>query len=222
MHGMRLTGRLLGRRLRQRAFFVFGMDVLLKLDLAETREFFAAFFALSDFHWQGFLSARLTFPQACPACCHIDAPGSALWQCLQRHGEPACSGVPWMWRCIALLPHAQTQYLSHGPACTALRPSSPCPRKRLCAASCACWVFVLTGGLGFRSISPNPKTLTPCWGRAADRLWPVAVREVQQHRAPEPAAQGPAGAADHAGGPGAHHRLPAPGPAALPQLMRGL
>ena len=40
------------------------MDVLLKLDLAETREFFAAFFALSDFHWQGFLSARLTFPEA--------------------------------------------------------------------------------------------------------------------------------------------------------------
>jgi len=53
-----------GARLRQRAFFTFGMDVLLKLDLAETREFFAAFFALSDFHWQGFLSARLTFPEA--------------------------------------------------------------------------------------------------------------------------------------------------------------
>ncbi len=53
-----------GTRLRQRAFFTFGMDVLLKLDLAETREFFAAFFALSDFHWQGFLSARLTFPEA--------------------------------------------------------------------------------------------------------------------------------------------------------------
>ncbi|KAK9845376.1 hypothetical protein WJX81_004833 [Elliptochloris bilobata] len=50
-------------RLRQRAFFTFGMDVLLKLDLAETREFFAAFFALSDFHWQGFLSTRLTFPE---------------------------------------------------------------------------------------------------------------------------------------------------------------
>ena len=64
LHGLMLTGRLPGCRLRQRAFFVFGMDVLLKLDLAETREFFAAFFALSDFHWQGFLSARLTFPQA--------------------------------------------------------------------------------------------------------------------------------------------------------------
>lgn len=37
------------------------MDVLLKLDLKETRQFFAAFFALSDFHWQGFLSARLSF-----------------------------------------------------------------------------------------------------------------------------------------------------------------
>ena len=48
-------------RIRQRAFFSFGMDVLLKLDLSETRQFFAAFFALSDFHWQGFLSARLSF-----------------------------------------------------------------------------------------------------------------------------------------------------------------
>lgn len=27
----------------------------------ETRDFFAAFFSLSAFHWQGFLSARLTF-----------------------------------------------------------------------------------------------------------------------------------------------------------------
>lgn len=50
-------------RLRQREFFTFGMDVLLKLDLAETRQFFAAFFDLSDFHWQGFLSSRLSFPQ---------------------------------------------------------------------------------------------------------------------------------------------------------------
>ena len=29
--------------------------------MQETREFFAAFFSLSPFHWQGFLSARLTF-----------------------------------------------------------------------------------------------------------------------------------------------------------------
>lgn len=51
------------QRLRQRAFFEFGMEVLLKLDLAETREFFAAFFALSDHHWHGFLSSRLGFLQ---------------------------------------------------------------------------------------------------------------------------------------------------------------
>eukprot|EP00775_Hariotina_reticulata_P007052 gene7052-7266_t len=50
-------------RLRQRAFFCFGMDVLLKLNLAETRSFFNAFFDLSDFHWHGFLSARLGFLQ---------------------------------------------------------------------------------------------------------------------------------------------------------------
>lgn len=49
------------QRVRQRAFFDFGMEVLLKLDLEETREFFAAFFSLSDFHWHGFLSSRLSF-----------------------------------------------------------------------------------------------------------------------------------------------------------------
>lgn len=50
-------------RLRQREFFNFGMEVLLMLNLGETREFFKAFFNLSDFHWQGFLSSRLSFPQ---------------------------------------------------------------------------------------------------------------------------------------------------------------
>ncbi|KAI8463201.1 MAG: chloroplast lycopene beta cyclase precursor [Monoraphidium minutum] len=50
-------------RLRQRAFFCFGMDVLLRLNLAETRQFFSAFFSLSAFHWHGFLSARLGFAQ---------------------------------------------------------------------------------------------------------------------------------------------------------------
>eukprot|EP00798_Chlamydomonas_sp_ICE-L_P023576 gene23576-9101_t len=48
------------QRIRQRAFFTFGMDILLSLNLAQTRQFFSAFFSLSDFHWHGFLSARLT------------------------------------------------------------------------------------------------------------------------------------------------------------------
>lgn len=38
-------------------------QVLLKLDLAETREFFAAFFSLSYPNWTGFLSSRLSFLQ---------------------------------------------------------------------------------------------------------------------------------------------------------------
>jgi lycopene beta-cyclase len=45
-------------RLWQREFFNFGMDVLLQLDIAQTRQFFKAFFNLSPFHWQGFLSSR--------------------------------------------------------------------------------------------------------------------------------------------------------------------
>eukprot|EP00236_Picocystis_salinarum_P000758 CAMPEP_0183829082 /NCGR_PEP_ID=MMETSP0807_2-20130328/3124_1 /TAXON_ID=88271 /ORGANISM="Picocystis salinarum, Strain CCMP1897" /LENGTH=513 /DNA_ID=CAMNT_0026074289 /DNA_START=91 /DNA_END=1632 /DNA_ORIENTATION=+ len=48
-------------RLYQREFFCFGMDVLLRLDLQQTREFFDAFFGLSAYNWQGFLSARLSF-----------------------------------------------------------------------------------------------------------------------------------------------------------------
>jgi len=50
-------------RLAQREFFLFGMDVLLTLSLDETREFFTAFFALSSFHWHGFLSSRLSFQE---------------------------------------------------------------------------------------------------------------------------------------------------------------
>ena len=50
-------------RLRQREFMTFGMEVLLKLDLPQTRKFFSAFFALSDFHWKGFLSSRLSLPE---------------------------------------------------------------------------------------------------------------------------------------------------------------
>ena len=38
-------------RIRQRAFNNFGMDILLSLNLAQTREFFDAFFSLSDYHW---------------------------------------------------------------------------------------------------------------------------------------------------------------------------
>jgi lycopene beta-cyclase len=38
-------------RIRQRAFFSFGMEMLLTLNLGQMREFFSAFFSLSDFHW---------------------------------------------------------------------------------------------------------------------------------------------------------------------------
>lgn len=50
-------------RLQQREFFNFGMEILLTLDLRETRAFFKAFFGLSDYHWQGFLSSRLSLAE---------------------------------------------------------------------------------------------------------------------------------------------------------------
>ena len=122
------------------------------------------------------------------------------------HGEPAClslmlSGCVC---CVTLLLSCAHSLVAHSHLhvdCLALgyHLSASCR----CAASFAFCVLSLTGH---------------CLGRAADRLWPVAVCEVQQHGAAEPAAQGPAGAADHAGRPRAHHRVPAQGPAAPPEL----
>ena len=37
--------------------------MLLTLDLRATRAFFSAFFSLSEFHWQGFLSSRLSLSE---------------------------------------------------------------------------------------------------------------------------------------------------------------
>eukprot|EP00253_Pinus_taeda_P007888 PITA_07888 len=49
-------------RRRQREFFCFGMDILLKLDLEGTRRFFNVFFDLEPYYWHGFLSSRLFLP----------------------------------------------------------------------------------------------------------------------------------------------------------------
>ncbi|GLT28056.1 hypothetical protein SLA2020_030130 [Shorea laevis] len=51
------------QRRRQREFFCFGMDILLKLDLQATRRFFDAFFDLQPRYWHGFLSSRLFLPE---------------------------------------------------------------------------------------------------------------------------------------------------------------
>ncbi|KAG7958818.1 hypothetical protein I3843_10G037500 [Carya illinoinensis] len=50
-------------RRRQREFFCFGMDILLKLDLPGTRRFFYAFFDLEPRYLHGFLSSRLFLPK---------------------------------------------------------------------------------------------------------------------------------------------------------------
>ena len=177
------------------------MDVLLKLDLAETRELFAAFFALSDFHWQGFLSARLTFPQA-RLVRRLRLRRTPMLCSTAAHGEPACL-PPGSWMCTLCHSASVVRPLtacSQSPACR-LPGTSPASADALLHVHAV--RLLLTGH---------------CLGRAADRLWPVAVREVQQHGAAEPAAQGPAGAADHAGRPRAHHWLLAQGPAAPPEL----
>jgi len=45
---------------RQRTFMVFGMEILLSMDVDATRRFFAGFFSLQDNQWGGFLSWRLS------------------------------------------------------------------------------------------------------------------------------------------------------------------
>nr|AAQ02668.1 lycopene cyclase [Setaria italica] len=50
-------------RRRQREFFCFGMDILLKLDLQATRRFFDAFFDPEPRYWHGFLSSGLFLPE---------------------------------------------------------------------------------------------------------------------------------------------------------------
>lgn len=47
----------------QAAFHVFGMELLCKLPLSATNQFFATFFKLPDFYWRGFLASRLTSGQ---------------------------------------------------------------------------------------------------------------------------------------------------------------
>ena len=47
----------------QAAFHVFGMELLVRLDLKDTNAFFSTFFRLPDFFWRGFLSSSLTSAQ---------------------------------------------------------------------------------------------------------------------------------------------------------------
>lgn len=47
----------------QAAFHVFGMELLCKLPLASTNQFFATFFKLPGFYWRGFLASRLSSVQ---------------------------------------------------------------------------------------------------------------------------------------------------------------
>jgi len=45
---------------RQASFHVFGMELLCKLDLNSTADFFTTFFALPDIFWRGFLASKLS------------------------------------------------------------------------------------------------------------------------------------------------------------------
>jgi lycopene epsilon-cyclase len=50
-------------RRRQAAFHLFGMELLTRLDLGATDDFFRTFFALPPFYWRGFLASSLSSAQ---------------------------------------------------------------------------------------------------------------------------------------------------------------
>jgi len=47
-------------RKRQRAFFLFGLELILQLDTAGVRDFFCTFFQLPEWLWKGFLGSKLS------------------------------------------------------------------------------------------------------------------------------------------------------------------
>ena len=48
---------------QQAAFHVFGMELLVRLDLHATNQFFSTFFRLPGSYWRGFLASRLSSGQ---------------------------------------------------------------------------------------------------------------------------------------------------------------
>lgn len=62
MHGMPIAHEwhLIYECVMQAAFHVFGMELLARLDLSATNDFFATFFRLPDSFWRGFLASQLS------------------------------------------------------------------------------------------------------------------------------------------------------------------
>ncbi|KAI4335268.1 hypothetical protein L6164_013931 [Bauhinia variegata] len=73
-------------RKRQRAFFLFGLALILQLDIEEIRSFFHTFFRLPDWMWQGFLGSTLSSTDLVLFAFYmfIIAPNN-LRMCLVRH-----------------------------------------------------------------------------------------------------------------------------------------
>ena len=63
---------------------MFGMELLTRLDLASTNEFFSTFFRLPDTYWRGFLASRLSSLQVgrCTLLCNSRKASALLsWPC---------------------------------------------------------------------------------------------------------------------------------------------
>lgn len=70
----------------QGVFHVFGMELLTRLDLGATNDFFATFFSLPRSYWQGFLASQLSSAQlvAFALLTFVYAPPRIRWY-LVRH-----------------------------------------------------------------------------------------------------------------------------------------
>ncbi len=72
------------QRRHRRALYLFGLQNLLRFDQTLTQEFFAAFFALPQAKWTGYLSNTLTTPGILGAMAHLFAlaPNRVRWKLL--------------------------------------------------------------------------------------------------------------------------------------------
>ncbi|CAD7696972.1 unnamed protein product [Ostreobium quekettii] len=71
---------------KQAAFHVFGMELLVNLDLASTNNFFKTFFRLPEYFWQGFLASKLSSVEllAFAAGMFLLAPLSTKYQLMEH------------------------------------------------------------------------------------------------------------------------------------------
>lgn len=93
-----------GERKRQRAFFLFGLELILQLDTPGIKDFFVTFFQLPEWLWKGFLGSKLSSVDLIwfALATFVIAPNTLRFQ-LVRHLIVHPSGAKLMQAYIGLL-----------------------------------------------------------------------------------------------------------------------